>query len=224
MKTIHTVHFAQDALDIILSAAVDGIHDRDRYILSLCGGGTPRPVYRALAACPLEWDKIWFTFGDERCVPPDHADSNYRMAYEELFAPAGIPHSQILRMRGELPPQEAAWEYAEKLTQLFAGGAPVHDLILLGMGEDGHTASLFPGTRALEEKDKTVVANGVPQLHSTRLTLTFPVINAARHVLFLVNDPAKQAVIDAVQSGAAQFPASRVAPAGHLTWLIGNGV
>src|SRR5213076_2258719 len=135
------------------------------------------------------WKKVRITFGDERCVPPDNPQSNFRMARENLFAPAAVPEKSIMRMRGEIDPQIAAQEYAQQLDTIAAERSePIyqHDLILLGLGDDGHTASLFPGTAALEEMTRTVVANFVPKLSAWRLTFTFPLINHARRILFLV--------------------------------------
>ena len=172
------------------------------------------------------WEKILITFGDERCVPPDDAQSNYRMARETLFVPASVPEKSILRMRGEIDPQIAAQEYQDHLDLLATQrGEQIyrHDLILLGLGDDGHTASLFPETAALEETARRVVANFVPKLNVWRLTFTLPLINQARHVCFLVNAAKHADLIERVLKGDSQFPASRVNPsAGKLTWIIGQ--
>ena len=195
--------------------------------LSLCGGSTPRPVYAELAriGSDLDWEKIQITFGDERCVPPDDAQSNYKMAKEALLDHVSIPAGNVFRMRGELPPDVAASEYEAKLAAVaarFGESRYTHDLILLGLGDDGHTASLFPGTAALDETERNVVANYVPKFATHRITFTCPLINAARHVCFLVNDAKKAGVIDEVLSGKSDYPSARVAPAsGELTWLIG---
>ena len=145
------------------------------------------------------------------------------MASETLFAPAAIPEKSIARMRGEIDPQIAAQEYQDHLDLLATQrGEPIyrHDLILLGLGDDGHTASLFPGTAALAETDRRVIANFVPKFNSWRLTFTFPLINQARHVCFLVNASKQSELIERVLSGDTQYPASRVKPsAGELTWI-----
>jgi len=189
--------------------------------MSLCGGSTPAPVYEALADSPLDWDNIEITFGDERCVPPDHEDSNFRMASDSLLDKVPLNESNVLRMKGELDPDDAAREYEDSLRERSGREIYTHDLILLGMGEDGHTASLFPGTAALNDDERWVVANHVPQKNQTRITLTFPIINAARKVLFLVRGEEKRAVVDRVLAGQSDFPASLVDPEnGSVTWLL----
>ncbi len=162
---------------------------------------------------------MFVTFGDERCVPPDDAESNFRMAEESLLNRVEIPNENILRMRGELPPNEAADDY-EAMLAAFGEKRFVHDLILLGLGDDGHTASLFPGTAALEEQERNVVANFVPKFDTYRITFTYPLINAARHVCFLISGPKKKAIVDAILDGRSEVPAARIAPT-RLTWLLG---
>lgn len=205
----------------IVAKQADG---RSAFRLSLCGGSTPRPVYAALAArSDIDWERVLLTFGDERCVPPDHADSNYRMVKESLLDPAGVPRGSVMRMAGELRPEEAAQRYDDQLHKLAKLAGEVvfsHDLVLLGMGDDGHTASLFPGTEALSETERWAVANHVPKFDSWRLTLTYPVINAARAVAFLVTGEKKRPVIDEVLTGGSPHPAERVAAA-EVTWLLG---
>src|SRR6266478_7482810 len=225
---IRTKNFAADAADFILEQAHKAIGERNEFRIALSGGNTPRPVYARLAtiAHDLPWDLVRITFSDERCVPPDDPESNFRMAWETLLAPAGVPEKSILRMRGEIDPEIAAQQYEEHLDFMARQRSePIyrHDLILLGLGDDGHTASLFPGTAALEETTGRVVANFVPKLNAWRLTFTFPLINQARHVLFLVNANKQAKLIDRVIKGDPQFPASRVNPtAGELAWIIGD--
>jgi 6-phosphogluconolactonase len=227
-KIVRTKNFAADAADFILERAREAIGERNEFRIALSGGNTPRPVYARLAAVAneLPWDLVRFTFGDERCVPPDDPESNFRMARETLFVPAGIPEKSILRMRGEIDPQIAAQEYERQLDRIATGrGEPVyrHDLILLGLGDDGHTASLFPGTAALEEMTRRVMANFVPKLNAWRLTFTFPLINAVRHILFLVGASKNPALIERVLNGDPQLPAARVDPsASEVTWMIGE--
>ena len=148
------------------------------------------------------------------------------MAREALFIPAAIPENSIMRMRGEIDPQMAAQEYENQLDLLAAQhGEPIyqHDMILLGLGDDGHTASLFPGTAGLEERERRVIANFVPKFSSWRLTFTFPLINRARQICFLVNATKNMELIERVLQGDAQLPASRVEPtAGDVTWIIGQ--
>ena len=226
-QVIRTKNFVADAADFILERARQAIGERNEFRIALSGGNTPRPVYARLAlANDVPWSLVRFTFGDERCVPPDDPESNFRMARETLLAPAAVPEKSILRMRGEIDPQIAAQEYEDQLDRIASErGESIyrHDLILLGLGDDGHTASLFPGTAALDETMRRVVANFVPKLNAWRLTFTFPLINHARHVCFLVNANKQARLIDRVINGDPQFPASRVNPfAGELTWIIGE--
>ena len=202
--------------------------ERNEFRIALSGGNTPAPVYARIAAeaHDFPWQSVRFTFGDERCVPPDNPQSNFRMAREKLFVPADVPETSIMRMRGEIDPQIAAREYQDELNALAAKrGEPMyqHDLILLGLGDDGHTASLFPGTAALDETARRVVANFIPKLDAWRLTFTFPMIDHARHVLFLIGAAKSTQLIEAVLAGNRQFPAARVKPiAGDVTWMIGE--
>jgi 6-phosphogluconolactonase len=224
-QVIRTKNFAADAAGFILAAAHNALGARGEFRIGLSGGNTPRPVYTRLAAVghDLPWERILITFGDERCVPPDDAQSNFRMARESLIAPAAVPEQSVLRLRGELEPHLAAQEYQDDLDVLATQRGEhmyQHDLILLGVGEDGHTASLFPGTTALQETSRRVVANFVPKLNSWRLTFTFPLIDHARHVCFLAS-ASKGQLLDRVLSGDTSYPAARVNPtAGELTWMI----
>ena len=227
-KIIHTANFAADAADFILAQAQHALGERNEFRIALSGGNTPRPVYTRLAVIghDLPWDLIRVTFGDERCVPPDDPESNFKMARETILLPAAVPEKSILRLRGELDPQTAAQEYQDHLDVIATeGGEPIyrHDLILLGLGDDGHTASLFPGTAALDETIRRVMANFVPKFNTWRLTFTFPLINAARHILFLVGASKNPALIERVLQGDSQYPAARVDPsAGDVTWMIGE--
>lgn len=227
-EIIHSDNFAHDAANFVLAQARDSLAERSGFRIALSGGSTPRPVYAEFArnGCSLPWEKVHFTFGDERCVPPDDSESNFRMANESLFLPAGIPEQSIARMRGEIDPKLAAQEYQDRLNLLATQqGEQVyrHDLILLGLGDDGHTASLFPSTDALEEKIEKVVANFVPKLNAWRLTFTLPLINQARHICFLVNANKQEKLIERVLRGDLTLPAAHVAPAnGQITWIIGT--
>ena len=225
---IRTKSFAADAADFVLGEAHKAIGERNEFRIALSGGNTPRPVYARLAAVAhdLPWESIRITFGDERCVPPEDEDSNFRMVRETLLVPAAVPQKSIMRMRGEIDPQIAAQEYQDRLDLIATQrGEPIyrHDLILLGLGDDGHTASLFPGTAALEETTRLVVANFVPKLNAWRLTFTFPLINRARHILFLVGATKNPGLIQRVLDGDRELPAARVDPsAGEVTWMIGE--
>jgi 6-phosphogluconolactonase len=227
-RVIRTKNFVAEAAGFILEQAHKALGERNEFRIALSGGNTPRPVYARLAAVAhdLPWDAVRITFSDERCVPPDDRESNFRMAWETLLAPAGVPEKSILRMRGEIDPQIAAQEYQDSLHLMASQcGEPIytHDLILLGLGDDGHTASLFPGTAALDETTRRVVANFVPKLNAWRLTFTFPLINRARHILFLVGAAKDPGLIQRVLRGDRQLPAARVDPsAGEVTWMIGE--
>jgi 6-phosphogluconolactonase len=228
LKIIRTKNFVADAAAFILEQGRNAIAERNEFRIALSGGNTPAPVYARLAAEEdhVPWDRIRFTFGDERCVPPDDSQSNFRMARENLFMPAAVPEKSIMRMRGEIDPQIAARQYEEQLAAIASQrGEPLyqHDLILLGLGPDGHTASLFPGTDALEETMRAVVANFVPKLNAWRLTFTFTLINHARNILFLVGASKRPDLIESVLEGDRQFPAARVDPIlGGVTWMIGE--
>ena len=226
-EVIRTGNFASDAANFILGQAHKALAERKEFRIALSGGNTPRPIYERLAVTgrDLAWESIRITFGDERCVPPDDPQSNFRMAREALFIPAAIPEKSIMRMRGEIDPKIAAQEYENQLDLLAAQrGEDIyrHDLILLGLGDDGHTASLFPGTAGLEETTRRVIANFVPKFSSWRLTFTFPLINHARQVCFLVNATKSAELIERVLRGDPQLPATRVEPiAGDVTWILG---
>jgi 6-phosphogluconolactonase len=227
-EVVRSRNFVADAAQFILEQARAALAERERFRIALSGGNTPRPIYTEFARIgrDLPWDRVHFTFGDERCVPPEHAESNYRMARESLFVVANVPAESIVRMRGVIDPQIAAQEYQDGLDVLAVQrGETVyrHDLILLGIGDDGHTASLFPGTAALDEKTRAVVANFVPKLDAWRLTFTYPLINHARHICFLANANKNPALLERVLDGDQQFPSARVAPAnGELTWFLGE--
>lgn len=221
--------FAADAARLILKHAQAALSERGIFRLALAGGNTPRRVHAQLVrlGAGVPWAQVFITFGDERCVPPDHRDSNYRMARGSLLDQLPIPPANILRIRGEIDPDVAALEYEAELTRLAAMRAEaryIHDLILLGMGPDGHTASLFPGSAALEERIRNVVPARGPKPPPQRVTFTFPLINAARAVCFLIDDRAKQPIVDEIIAGRSQLPAARVQPAeGAVTWLIRDG-
>jgi len=227
-KVIRSKNFVADAAALILEQGQKAIGERNEFRIALSGGNTPAPVYARIAAeaNAFPWESVRFTFGDERCVPPDNPESNFRMAHENLFVPAAVPERSIMRMRGEIDPQIAAQEYEDELKAFAAKrGEPIyqHDLILLGLGDDGHTASLFPGTAALDETTRRVVANFVFKLNAWRLTFTFPLINHARHILFLVGASKSPELVERVVAGDQQFPAARVNPiAGDVTWMIGE--
>ncbi len=221
-----TSSFIADAVALIVEAGQRAIARSGLFRLGLAGGNTPRAVYAALAqqAHSLPWDRVQITFGDERCVPPDHADSNFRMAYESLLSHVPIPEGNIFRIKGEIPQEEAALECESKLAAVatrFAEERYEHDLLLLGLGEDGHTASLFPGSPALEETNRNVIPTTGPKPPPRRITFTFPLINAAKLIVFLLNDPKKEAILQGALRG--EYPSGRVAPKnGRIVWLAGE--
>ena len=200
---------AAEAAERIFWASRTAIDERGKFSSALSGGSTPKLLHDVLAAeyrDVIKWEKVEIFFGDERCVPPEHPESNYRMARETLLSKVPIPGDNIYRMRGEIDPHEAAKEYGlmlkEKFGSLEDGGGI--DFVLLGLGEDGHTASLFPGTAAVGETKHRCVANYAE--HSTtgkswRITLTAPFINRSRAVMFLVAGEKKAEVLAAVLEG-----------------------
>jgi 6-phosphogluconolactonase len=201
----------------------------DRFSVVLAGGNTPRRVYELLATerfkRRVEWTQVHLFFGDERCVPPDHPDSNYLMAYETLISKVPIPTKNVHRIIGEGNPNESARLYENQLKTFFAGTSwPRFDLVLLGMGADGHTASLFPGSDALKEKSKWVVATKMEKLEHSRITLTVPVFNHAAQVMFLVTGKEKAPRLAEVlekRSATDRLPAQEIQPInGSLEWLI----
>ena len=222
---------AEAAAQAIVELAVEAVNLRGRFTIALAGGSTPRATYEQLARPPLcdrmPWARTWIFFGDERGVAPDHPDSNYGMANQALLAKVPIPAPQIARIRGEAEdPEAAAVEYARQVGEVFEckrGELPRFDLILLGMGVDGHTGSLFPGSPVLKEVFRPVAAvhaaaASIPQ----RFTFTLPVINAAAHVMFLVAGPEKAKVLKAVLGEpSSALPAAMVRPSnGRLLWLL----
>jgi 6-phosphogluconolactonase len=205
--------------------AAEAIEEHGRFAAVLAGGSTPKEMYAVLAsdyADGIDWGKIHIFFGDERPVPPDDDDSNYKMAREVLLD--HVPVGGVHRIRGELPPDEAAGAYEEELRTFFESEeVPRFDLILLGVGGDGHTASLFPETSALEVHDRWVVANPVLKLDTTRITLTAPVINAARSVIFLVAGEEKAEALREILEGDADpraYPATLIRPQGGPEWML----
>lgn len=224
---------ARAAAELIAAAAARAVAERGRFTLALAGGSTPRRLYELLAdpgaefRAGIAWDRVHVFFGDERHVPPDHPDSNHRMAREALLD--HVPVASVHRMHGEEPDAAvAALAYEAELAGFFAvppGGRPPRlDLVLLGLGADGHTASLFPGSAALEERHRWVAAPYVERLGVHRLTLTLPVLDAAREVVFLVAGADKAAAVAQVLApapGSARLPAACVRPEdGALRWIV----
>ncbi len=217
---------AVDAAHRISRVLHEAVLERGSAVIALSGGTTPKAIYELLATPAfrgrLEWNKVHMFFGDERCVPPDHRESNYRMVREALLERASIQTLNIHRIHAELPPSEAAKRYEKEVATYFDGGHPRFDLVMLGMGEDGHTASLFPGTAVLNENRRMVAETFVPQLNTSRITLTFPAINHSRTVLCLVTGKGKAPVLrEVLEERPGKYPVERVAPGqGDLLWYL----
>jgi 6-phosphogluconolactonase len=199
--------------------------------VALSGGSTPRALYELLAdpnepfRDRIDWDTTHFFFTDERHVPPDHADSNYRMVNEALFSRAPIPAENIHRIPAENPDAaNAAANYDADLRKFFAEGIPAFDLILLGLGEEGHTASLFPHSPALHEKQKLVAAPWVEKLNTYRITMTLPVLNHGKSVVFLVTGASKAEILKTLietKPNPDLYPAQAISPTnGAVSWLV----
>lgn len=229
----HPAEVAQAAAQFFTDAAAKAVQARGRARIAISGGTTPKAMFSLLAdpTQPLlkqvPWGKLDLYWVDERCVPPTHADSNYRMTNETLLSKVPLDPARIHRMEGELDPEAAAARYESTIRNTFrleGAETPTFDLILLGMGDDGHTASLFPHTEAISDLTHIVVANHVPQKDTWRITLTWPVINQAREVAFLIEGEAKAQVLHDVLLGPYQpdtFPSQIIRPAsGHLTLLL----
>lgn len=205
--------------------AEESISERGRSTVALSGGSTPKALYQKLVNVDLEWNKISFFFGDERNVSSADEESNFHTAEVGLLRTLSVPDQNVLRWKTELrSPAEVADDYAATIVSEFGSENIVFDLIVLGMGPDGHTASLFPNTRALSETEQIAVANWVPQLDTWRYTLTFPVINNARNIMFLVAGGDKSSAVKSVIEGDAtpvELPAQSVDPVdGELFWFL----
>jgi 6-phosphogluconolactonase len=224
---------ARRAAEEFLRVATEAVAQRGSFTVALAGGSTPKALYSLLVSDPafrgnLPWERLNFFFGDERHVPPDNDQSNFRMANESLFSQAPVPPTQIFRIRAEYPDAEkAALEYEQALRAYFKvkeGEYPRFDLVLLGMGDEGHTLSLFPGTKALHASNRAVVRNWVGKLFTDRITLTAPAANQANRVIFMVTRADKAPALKAVLEGPYepdQLPAQLIQPAsGKLLWLV----
>lgn len=204
----------------------EALQARSVFDVALSGGNTPKIMHQWLAehARHLGWSQARLWMGDERTVAPDHPDSNARMIRETLLDPLALGQAALHPMYVGGNPQEAAAAYQAQLSAAFGGQLPRFDLIFLGLGDDTHTASLFPYTAALREREKWVVANEVPKLSTTRITLTYPVINHARMVVFLVSGESKAQALRQVLRGESDvdaYPAQGIAPQdGQLLWMV----
>lgn len=239
-QTKHQIRIVPDASAIFRAAAeefvklaAEAVKEKGAFSVALSGGSTPKGLFALLATDPafrqqVAWDKIAFLWGDERHVAPDHADSNFRMANESMLSKVPLKQDLVFRIKGEYEDAgKAAAEYEQVLKDYFhlsAGQLPVIDLVLLGMGPDGHTASLFPGTKALQEKSKLVVSNWVGKFYTDRITMTAPVLTNAKRILFMVNGDDKAQPLKAVLEGPyepEQLPSQLITTAASKTlWLV----
>jgi 6-phosphogluconolactonase len=220
--------------DLFQHAALESVAERGRFNVALAGGSTPRALYKQLAdddsrRQSVPWLHTEFFWGDERHVPPGDPQSNYRMAYDAMLSKVPVSPKQVHRIHSEHPdPGEAADRYEAEIRRVLAGTGqkevPRFDLVLLGLGADGHTASLFPGSPALADESRLVVAHWVESLRAHRITMTLPLLNRARLLIFLVTGEEKAAAVQAVLRGrpdSATLPAQLVRPAeGQVRWLL----
>ena len=232
----HALRIYKDHDELALKAARQFARLADQYVLghgrftvALAGGSTPKAMYSLLARPPfvdtVPWRSVFFFFGDERTVPPDHAESNFRMANESLLSRVPVPPENVFRIAGEeADPHRAAALYETQLTSFFSPGVPRLDLVLLGLGADGHTASLFPHSEALKSTDCYAVANFIEKFQSYRITLTAKTINLACNVTFLVSGNDKAEALHRVIEGTLtpnELPAQMIRPDdGGLLWML----
>ena len=224
---------ARRGAELFAAAAKETVAQAGRFAVALSGGRTPASLYQVLASdsrlrAEVPWPHCFVFFGDERHVAPDHPDSNYRMAHESLLSRVPIDAAHVFRIKGELEdPDRAALEYEETIRgffQILPGALPRFDLVMLGLGSDGHVASLFPGTHGLDEPERLAVANRIDRLDTDRITLTLPVLNEAARVMVLVQGSEKAQTLAAVLHGVAgqpALPAQLIQPRnGSLIWLV----
>lgn len=217
------------AASLFVNASRNSIATRTKFAVAISGGSTPRRLYTLLSSSPycdqVDWQKVHFFWADERCVPVEDEASNFKVAFDRLISKVPIPDGHIHRIKGEEDPGKAARDYEADIREFFgASGLPVFDLVLLGMGEDGHTASLFPGSKSLEETARLAVPVYLEKPNRNRITLTLPVLNNAAQILFLVAGSSKAAVLSEILSDKEkkrEFPAGRIRPVqGKVIWLI----
>jgi 6-phosphogluconolactonase len=221
---------SQAAADMFRTLADMAVSERGRFAVALSGGNTPKELYTMLANEPyadqIDWERVHLFWADERCVPPEHGDSNYKLAQELLISRVTIPRENIHRIKGEEGAEQAAAAYERDLKAYFGdGGWPTFDLVILGAGEDGHTASLFPGAFQAMENSRLAAPVFLGTQKKDRVTLTLPVFNHARQVLFLVGGPSKQRIVRSIlqEGNPDRLPAGLVRPAaGICTWFLGE--
>lgn len=214
--------------DFVVTRATDAIRDHGRFSFVLSGGSSPKKLHQLLTSeeyrNKIDWKNVYFFFGDERYVPADHPDSNYLMAKNTLFDPLNIAADHIFRMNTDLTPADGASAYEKAIADYFAGKPQQFDLIILGLGDDAHTASLFPGTSVLQEKQSGVRSLYIEKVKMDRITLTAPLINQAHHIAFLTFGESKAEAVHHILKGEknpTQYPAQLIAPAkGELHWFM----
>lgn len=220
------VELAYEGAKLFRDASEQAIAEQGRFSVALSGGSTPRMLFQHLGDSyrkKIAWDRVHLFWSDERCVPRDHEQSNFRLAYDELISNIWIPHENIHRIKGEIRPEEAAGYYEAVMKRHFGEDMPSFDLIMLGVGPDGHTASLFPGSEALREKQRLALPVFSNTALHWRVTLTLPVLNYAKQVLFLISGPSKAGIVSALlgKKEGNGYPAAMVKPTtGTITWLL----
>ncbi len=214
---------------IFSTSARESVNRNGRFVVALSGGSTPRRMNEMLGeetyCLKIPWDKVYLFWVDERCVPENDEASNYGAAKRAFLESVPIPKAHIYPMPGEISPEAGASSYEENIRDFFhltETGKPIFDSILLGVGKDGHTASLFPGQKALEEGERLVVAVKGGEPNVSRLTLTYPVLNRARHIVFLASGKSKAEILKTIlESKEMSLPAQKIQPVnGKLTWLL----
>lgn len=223
------------AVSLFIGLCKEAVSERGVFVAALPGGSTPRRAYELLAAAPhrdeVDWKRVHIFWVDERCVDAGHDQSNFRLAHQALLSHVPVPEEHIHRIEGELGPDKAAAKYEADIRRFFrfsSGSSevpqmPVFDLIMLGVGTDGHVASLFPGSDALNERTRPVVPIAMPSPQLSRVSLSLPVLDAARRILFLVSGGGKSAILAEILEGSSPtaYPAGLIrAPDGHVTWLV----
>jgi 6-phosphogluconolactonase len=220
---------SRQAASLFMNASRIAITEKMRFTVAISGGSTPRKLYGLLGSeeyrHQMDWPRVHFFWVDERCVPKEHEESNFKAAFDAFLSKISIPDGNIHRIKGEEFPGKAAQEYQEELWNFFGrSGIPLFDLIILGVGEDGHTASLFPGSEALGEKERWVVPIYLKKPKINRITLTLPVLNNASQTLFLVSGPSKATVLSEIienEHNRVKYPAGLIDPVhGDVLWLI----
>jgi 6-phosphogluconolactonase len=215
------------AAEFFVKLAKTAVASRNRFIVALSGGSTPRRFYGLLGSSPyrdaVDWNRVQVFWVDERCVPMDHPESNFKLVYDTLLSTVSLPEDNIHRIRGEERPDEAARKYERDIKTFFSPDKPVFNLIVLGVGEDGHTASIFPASEAILETARIVIPIFRDRPNIPRVTLTLPLINLTAHVLVLASGRSKSAIVREILAGKnpRQYPAGLVHPVnGDLRWFI----